>query len=62
LNWLRVQPEFQRATVAMLSCCSAAMVMETFSGMKKDRDVFELYPSGVSRVHLPTQSLDVIWR
>jgi hypothetical protein len=62
LHWLRLQPEFQKATVAMLSCCSGPMVMENFSGMKKDRGVFDVYPEGTSQVHLPAQSLDVIWR
>jgi hypothetical protein len=45
----------------MLECSSAPMVMEQFSGMDRDRCVFDLYPAGSSQVHMKTKSLDVIF-
>src|SRR5687768_10412769 len=38
---LRETPEFRALTVRMLDCCSEAMTMEEFSGMKAGREVFE---------------------
>jgi hypothetical protein len=62
LGWLRTQEVFMKASVKMLECCDAPMVMENFAGMKKDRSVFDIYPEGKSQVHLPAGALDVVWR
>lgn len=58
---LRETPEFQDITVRMLDCCSEAMTMEEFSGMKADRSVFDMYPPGRSEVHLPSGAKDVVF-
>jgi quinol monooxygenase YgiN len=58
---LRETPEFRDCTVRMLECCTEPMTMEQFSGMNKDRSVFDLYPRGSSQVHLPTRDLEVIF-
>lgn len=58
---LRVTSQFRDITTRMLSCCTGAMTMEEFAGMKQDRSVFDLYPPGRSQVHLPSGSLDVVF-
>lgn len=59
---LRADPQFQEATLRMLGCCSAPMIMESFAGMTKDRSVFDLYPTGRSRAHAMTREVEVIWK
>ena len=45
----------------MLDCCTGAMVMEQFNGMDVDRSVFDVYPTGSSKIHMKTTSLDVVF-
>ena len=52
---------FKDCQLRMLDCCSGAMVMEQFNGMNVDRSVFDTYPTGRSKVHMKTTSLDVVF-
>jgi quinol monooxygenase YgiN len=51
VNQVRATAEFKTAVGALLACCTAPMTMELFSGMEGSRGVFDIYPSGPSRVH-----------
>jgi hypothetical protein len=59
---LRDTAEFQRYNGAMLDCCDGAMIMEQYSGLDKDRAVFDAYPAGSSSVHRPGKIQEVIFR
>jgi quinol monooxygenase YgiN len=58
---LRATAEFQKFNAALLNCSTGAMVMEQFSGMNKDRDIFDTYPPGKSIVHTPGKSHEVVF-
>jgi len=36
--------------------------MEQFSGMNKDRSVFDIYPAGSSQIHTPGKVHEVVFR
>ncbi|MCB5945635.1 putative quinol monooxygenase [Acidocella sp. KAb 2-4] len=56
------QTEGFRTTVAqLLSYCSKPMVMEAYSPWEGGREVFDLYPAGLSKVHPQTKDVGVIW-
>lgn len=48
---LRGVPEFQEYNRKLLDCCSEPVQMEQFSGMNRDRSIFEAFPVGESTVH-----------
>ena len=48
---LRKTPVFQELVGKLLDCCSKPMTMELFSGIETNREVFERYPQGTSKVH-----------
>ena len=48
---LREDPDFKRLTAKLLDYCDAPNIMEQYSGMNKDRSVFDIYPKGESSVH-----------
>lgn len=51
-----------RTTVAqLLSYCSRSMVMEAYSPWEGGREVFDLYPTGFSKVHPQTKDVSVTW-
>ncbi len=51
LAGLRASDEFQVMVGKLLGLCDKPMVLEIFNGMATGRSVFELYPSGPSKVH-----------
>lgn len=48
---LRETPEFQATMERLMACCREPMEMELFTDDQNDREIFELYPAGVSQVH-----------
>lgn len=58
---LRLQPEFQKFNQTMLDCCSGPLIMEQYSGMNKDRSVFDIYPTGSSKVHKAGKVQEVVF-
>lgn len=48
---LRGVPEFQENNRKLLDCCTEPVIMEQFSGMNKDRSIFDAFPAGKSSVH-----------
>ena len=61
VNKMRRQPSYIETQRRMLECSTEAMRMEQFSGMNRDRSVFDIYPAGSSQVHAKTKTLDVIF-
>jgi len=59
---LRATPEFKRFNTGLLDCCVGPVVMEQFSGMNKDRSVFDIYPAGSSQIHTPGKVHEVVFR
>ena len=59
---LRATPEFRRFNADLLDCCVGPMLMEQFSGMEKDRSVFDIYPAGHSQMHSHGKVHEVIFR
>ena len=62
VNRMRQTDWFQDTQARMLECCTGPMIMEQYSGMNRDRSVFDQYPAGSSQVHAKTKTLDVIFR
>jgi quinol monooxygenase YgiN len=48
---MRQSEGFKIAVAALMTCCSAPMVMELYSPWEGGREVFETYPVGDSQVH-----------
>lgn len=48
---LRLVPEFQEFNRKLLDCCTEPVIMEQFSGMDRDRSIFDAFPAGVSSAH-----------
>lgn len=48
---LRGVPEFQEYNRKLLDCCTEPVQMEQFSGMNRDRSIFDAFPVGASSVH-----------
>ena len=59
---LRATADFQRINAGMLDCCVGPMIMEQFAGMDTDRSVYDIYPAGNSKVHMPGKTQEVIFR
>jgi len=51
-----------RDNTGLLDCCVGPVVMEQFSGMNKDRSVFDIYPAGSSQIHTPGKVHEVVFR
>ena len=58
---LRAEEWYQRCNQKMMDCCMETVVMEQYSGMDKDRSVFDQYPAGASQVHKPGQKQKFIF-
>ncbi|WP_176599173.1 MULTISPECIES: putative quinol monooxygenase [Sphingobium] len=48
---LRNVPEFQENNRKLLECCTEPVQMEWYSGMNKDRAIFDAFPVGTSSAH-----------
>ena len=59
---LRATKEFQDFNRQMMDCCLGPVTMEQFSGLNKDRGIFDAYPAGASKVHLPGRAQEYIFR
>lgn len=53
-NAVRADPFFQKRVGELIDCCSAPMQLTILSGMRSDRSVFDLYPTGRSEFHPTT--------
>ena len=62
LHEMRATEWFKECQLRMLACCTDTMIMENIAGMDEVRTIFELQPAGSSKVHMKTNTLDVVFR
>lgn len=58
---LRATSAFQSCNQRMMDCCSGPVIMEQYSGLEKDRGIFDAYPAGKSSVHKPGKEQEFIF-